>query len=152
MSTPAFSWSAFILVISIMASWQLTYAPYVADYSRYLPSNTSTSATFWWTYLGSVISSSWMMVLGAIAAIAAPKQSADMVGYLGHLAGHGLDFVAYILAVLVQFPFMNTQLHVGVIAKHMGGADIAWIVGLVVAASIYYFPMRGRIAAQMSPK
>jgi NCS1 family nucleobase:cation symporter-1 len=50
---PAFSWGPFLLVLSIMATWQITYAPYVADYSRYLPMNTPTRKTFWYTYLGS---------------------------------------------------------------------------------------------------
>lgn len=54
-------------------------------------------------------------------------------------------FSTYVLAVLVQFPFMNTELYVGAISKAMGGADIAWIVGLVVAAVIYYVPMRKRL-------
>ena len=45
----------FLLVLSIAATWQITYAPYVADYSRYLPANTSIRAAFWWTYGGSVL-------------------------------------------------------------------------------------------------
>ncbi|MDP9727150.1 cytosine permease [Alicyclobacillus sp. TC] len=268
-STPVpFHWSAFLLVISIMASWQLTYAPYVADYSRYLPENTSVTATFFWTYLGSVISSSWMMILGAMAAIIAPKQSADMVQYLEQLSGthwffvtgiiiflgvlainalnlYGgfmsvtttlgairhlhvtgwqrmlfilsvgaigtlisilgqgdflteysnfillllyfivpwtsinlVDFyflrkgkydiegilgrndayaginlaaiVAYVIGVLVQFPFMNTTLHEGFIAKWMHGADIAWVVGLFVSAFFYYLPMRLQMNRELS--
>jgi NCS1 family nucleobase:cation symporter-1 len=264
LAKPEFEWGPFFLVLSIMASWQLTYAPYVADYSRYLPSNTSTRATFWYTYLGSVIGSSWMMILGALIAVVAPQQSEKMVSYLGQLAGRGLDIITYVLimlgvlaintlnlyggfmsvvttvtavypwrpsartrllgtlafaavgtaislwgqgnfldnyskfltlllyfltpwtainladfyllrkgayniqaifdpdgeygrvnwvailsyiaAVLIQFPFMNTELYVGVLAKHMGGADIAWIVGLLTAGIMYYFPMRGRLA------
>ncbi|MDB5395545.1 MAG: cytosine permease, partial [Rhodospirillales bacterium] len=30
----------FLLILSIAATWQITYAPYVADYSRYLPEDT----------------------------------------------------------------------------------------------------------------
>lgn len=36
-----FTWSTFLLAISISTTWQITYAPYVADYSRYLPQDTS---------------------------------------------------------------------------------------------------------------
>ncbi|MFB5189308.1 purine-cytosine permease family protein [Alicyclobacillus fastidiosus] len=263
LTSPSFSWGPFILVVSIMASWQLTYAPYVADYSRYLPKETSTASAFWWTYAGSVVGSSWMMILGTIAAVIAPKQSEEMVAYFGNLSGHGMAFVtyilivfgvlaintlnlyggfmsvittvgaftklrvttrarltfiivvgivgtlvslwgqgnfldkysnfillllyfmipwtsinlvdfyllrkgnynidaimsrdgeyggvnwiaivAYVIAVLVQFPFMNTTYHVGFIAKQMNGADIAWIVGLAFAFAIYYFPMRAKL-------
>ena len=29
------------------------FAPYVSEYSRYLPRSSTTAATFWWTYIGS---------------------------------------------------------------------------------------------------
>jgi NCS1 family nucleobase:cation symporter-1 len=249
-----------------MATWQMTYAPYVADYSRYLPTDTPLRQTFWYTYLGSVVSSSWMMILGATAAVVAPKESKNMVQYLGHLSGPSLSLLTYVLIVLgvlainalnlyggfmsavttvcafaawkvtartriifiltvaalgtllgiwgqgdfldhyskflllllyfmvpwtainlvdyyllrkgnynipaifdpdgeygkvngvavwayvvgtvVQFPFMNTELFVGPLAKYMNGADLAWVVGLIVPAVLYYFPMRKRIGDQ----
>ncbi|MGG0288751.1 hypothetical protein ABEY41_27480, partial [Peribacillus butanolivorans] len=34
---------------------------------------------------------------------------------------------------------------VGPIAKAFAGADIAWIIGLVVPAVLYYFPMRKKL-------
>lgn len=42
----------FLLAISLSASWQLAFGPYVADYSRYLPRTTSAKSTFWWTLSG----------------------------------------------------------------------------------------------------
>lgn len=259
-----FSWGPFLLVLSIMATWQITFAPYTADYSRYLPKETSTKQTFWYTYLGAVVGSSWMMVLGAIAAIVAPKQSEEMVSYFGHLSGSGLSVVtyivivlgvlaintlnlyggfmsvvttidafakwqitskvrtlfvlivaivgtglsiwgqgnflnnysnflllllyfmvpwtainlvdfywvrkgnynikdifningeygkvngvaiwAYVLGIVLQFPFMNTEIYVGPVAKWLNGADIAWIVGLIVPAIIYYGFMAKKVS------
>ena len=41
-----FNGTAFLLLIAATATWQLTFAPYVADYSRYLPSSTSGKQTF----------------------------------------------------------------------------------------------------------
>ena len=38
--------------------------------------------------------------------------------------------VVYALTVLVEWPFMNNAWIVGAAAKALGGADIAWIVGL----------------------
>jgi NCS1 family nucleobase:cation symporter-1 len=60
-----------LLVISIFAAWQITWAPYVSDYSRYLPPQTSSQRTFWFTYLGSAVGASFVMVVGAVAAIVA---------------------------------------------------------------------------------
>ena len=46
-----FKASAFVTVFVIVAGFQLGWAPYVSDYSRYLPSNVGVRSTFWWTYL-----------------------------------------------------------------------------------------------------
>ena len=53
-------------------------------------------------------------------------------------------FVAYALGVLIQIPFMNSTFYVGPIANWMGGAEITWILGLVVAGGLYY-AFSGRI-------
>jgi NCS1 family nucleobase:cation symporter-1 len=52
------------------------------------------------------------------------------------------NFILLLLYVLVQIPFMATELYTGVIAHAMGGADISWIVGLVVISPIYYLASR----------
>lgn len=82
-SLDGFSWPLFMVAVTVAATWQLTYAPYVADYSRYLPANTSVRASFWWTYLGSVISSSWMFAFGAMAQAVASEA----------FAGGSVDFI-----------------------------------------------------------
>ena len=75
-----------LLVISIFVSWQITWAPYVSDYSRYLPQNTPSSRTFWYTYLGSAVGSSWMMIVGAFGGVlAASAISANTAGYFAGL-------------------------------------------------------------------
>jgi NCS1 family nucleobase:cation symporter-1 len=47
-------------------------------------------------------------------------------------------FIAYVLGVLSQIPFMHSTLYVGPISEWMGGAEISWILGLVVAGGLYY--------------
>ncbi|MEO9198420.1 MAG: cytosine permease, partial [Antricoccus sp.] len=44
----------------------------------------------------------------------------------------------YFIGILVQIPFLAQTLYTGPITKALGGADISWIVGLVVTAAIYY--------------
>ncbi len=78
----------FLLAISLGAGWQLTFGPYVADYSRYLPRSTSERTTFWSTFAGSVIGSQWSMTFGAlVAAVAGDAFLSDQVGWIGGLAG-----------------------------------------------------------------
>jgi NCS1 family nucleobase:cation symporter-1 len=43
---------------------------------------------------------------------------------------------------MVEWPFMNNAWIVGAAAKALGGADIAWIVGFVFAAVVYYVGAR----------
>ncbi len=51
-----------------MAGYQITWAIYVSDYSRYLPPDVTVRKTFYWTYWGSAIGGGWLMVLGALLA------------------------------------------------------------------------------------
>ena len=258
-----FEMATFLLAISLSAGWQLTFGPYVADYSRYLPRNTSQKATFWYTFLGTVIGTQWAMTFGVIISAASKAGFGgsflkNQVGYLGEMAGAGIialliylvivigkltvntlnaygsfmsmltittalsgknstsqtqrtlfilgmigvsvliaifaskdfinlfknfvlfllmvftpwssvnliDFywiskenidipalydpngrygkwnaaalVSYSVGVLAQIPFMVSAMYTGPLAKMMGGADISWIVGLVITASLYY--------------
>ncbi len=63
-----FSMTPFIAQIGVAAAYQLSWAIYVSDYSRYLPHNINPRASFWWTYTGATIGGSWMMLVGATAA------------------------------------------------------------------------------------
>ncbi|OXM64654.1 MULTISPECIES: purine-cytosine permease family protein [Amycolatopsis] len=260
-ATGEFSWGVFLLAVTLSATWQLTYAPYVADYSRYLPARTSAKATFWWTYAGSVVSSVWMFVFGALLAAAAPEafgggsvrfvaeqagfapwlflaimvlsslpilavdlygafmSLVTITGALRHartiskrgrvltvsllsatgvliaILGRGdfldnlenfivllavvlvpwtsinlVDFyfvrkerydvadifnpagryqgtdwraiTAYAVGVAVEVPFMSTALYTGPLVEVLGGADISWLVGLVVSAVAFYVLMK----------
>ncbi|MFE5714768.1 purine-cytosine permease family protein [Streptomyces sp. NPDC056501] len=100
--TKGFEAATFLLAVGLGAGWQLTFGPYVADYSRYLPRDTSTRATFWSTFAGSVIGSQWSMTLGALtAAVAGKAFLTDQVGFLGELAGPAvLAFLIYLVIVV----------------------------------------------------
>ncbi|KJK08241.1 MULTISPECIES: cytosine permease [Pseudomonas] len=85
-----FTWASFLLAVSLSASWQISFGPYVADYSRYLPSNTSSFKTFLAAGLGSVVGSQASMVLGVFAAAIANGQfSGREVAYIVGLGGTG---------------------------------------------------------------
>ncbi|MEU2928508.1 cytosine permease [Streptomyces sp. NPDC007251] len=97
-----FSPPMFLLAMSLSASWQLAFGPYVADYSRYLPRTTSTRATFWWTLSGSALGSQWSMTFGVlVAATAGAKFLDSQVGYVVALGGTGLvaSFFYFVIAL-----------------------------------------------------
>lgn len=252
-----FNVSGWLATVSLAALWQIAFAPYVSDYSRYLPANVPVASTFWATYLGSTLGSSLAFIFGAVAVLAVPagadtmdavKQATGAIGPLmlvlfllsviSHNAlnlygavlsvitlvqtfawrwiptarsravlsvlvlaaccvmavsaaadfiGHFIDLVlallvvlvpwtainlidfyaihkgqydigsifrvdgglygrynpqallAYAIGIIVQIPFMNTPLYVGQVSAYINGADLSWLIGLVVTSPLYYW-------------
>jgi NCS1 family nucleobase:cation symporter-1 len=60
------TFSGFLGMISVGALWQIAYAPYVSDYSRYMPADSGVRPTFWASYWGCVLGSVLPMLLGAL--------------------------------------------------------------------------------------
>jgi NCS1 family nucleobase:cation symporter-1 len=236
----------FILMTTIAGSFNLAWALYASDYSRYLPASTPPRSVFSWTFLGLFAGAVWIEilglavvgalgsetdtvhqiygllgagVLGAIAMIAIffgtvavnsmndytgslslqaagiriPRPiSAGIVAVLSFIAtlylyyndfsstvenyllvitywigpwaaiilidwrrrGDRIDgsnavrfsllpsglsaLIALVVGFLVSIPFMNQTLYVGPAANALGGADIAYLVGFVVAGALYW--------------
>jgi NCS1 family nucleobase:cation symporter-1 len=63
-----FKWTPFLGQFGVVAGYQISWAIYVSDYSRYLPPNVTVRKTFYWTYWGSALGGGWLMVLGALLA------------------------------------------------------------------------------------
>ncbi|WP_236591966.1 purine-cytosine permease family protein [Streptomyces sp. NHF165] len=250
-----FTFAGWLASVSLSALWQLAFAPYVSDYSRYLPATVPTARTFWATYWGSCLGSSLSFLAGTVVALAAPVEDAQAgfasaaggfgpvllglflfsvvnhnalnlygaslslitiwqtfrVGWTPRLAarvavsglvlagamaialGMSRDFVAnfvnlvnmllivlvpwtainlidfylvhrgryhlgdlfradggrygrfnrvalsvYTLGILVQVPFVSTELYTGPLVARLGGADLSWLIGLAVTAPLYY--------------
>jgi nucleobase:cation symporter-1, NCS1 family len=87
-----FKWTPFLIQFGGVAGYQISWAIYVSDYSRYLPPEVTVRKTFLWTYWGSALGAIWLMCLGAALAswvggvfdpdfdtIASLNKSADLV-------------------------------------------------------------------------
>ena len=68
-----FALTAFLTQFAAAAGYQISYAVYVSDYSRYLPADTPARGVIGWTYLGAAASAIWLMSLGALIAGALPE-------------------------------------------------------------------------------
>jgi NCS1 family nucleobase:cation symporter-1 len=251
--------SGFMGTVSLAALWQIAYAPYVSDYTRYMPRDTGVRPAFWATYWGAVLGSLFPMILGALVGAALP--AADTVGglrdltfgvgavviavfgigiactnamnlYCGALSSitvgqtifpawvpraaaravvsvvlfvaaltmalagkdnflvnftnfmllllcvlvpwtavnlvdyyfikHGdydieslferdggrygtfnsIAIGCYFAGILIQIPFLSTEMYTGPIAKSLGGVDISWLVGLAVISPLYFVLMK----------
>lgn len=60
-----FNWPAFVTQVASAASLNVTAAPYVSDYTRYLPSRTRRGALILNVFAGSSLSAIWLIALGA---------------------------------------------------------------------------------------
>jgi NCS1 family nucleobase:cation symporter-1 len=257
----AFTWPNFVGVVSVAALWTLSFAPYVSDYTRYMPKDTGVAPSFWATYAGASLGSvlpqilgamiglivgsgsvvagfihaagpvalpviavftigmacatsiniycgvlalltfvqtfvkNWMPGVGARLAVSGlifavglviaivgqanflsnymnflyillyvlvPWTAINLVDY--YLVHHGAYDVAsfvksdggiygrfqwpaiicYFVGIAIEVPFMSQTLYTGPVAKMLGGADISWVVCLLVISPLYYFASRGR--------
>jgi NCS1 family nucleobase:cation symporter-1 len=64
-----FVFAAFMAQFSAAAAYNITYAPYVSDYSRYLPRDTPTRRVIGSVFFGASASPIWLIALGAWLAI-----------------------------------------------------------------------------------
>jgi NCS1 family nucleobase:cation symporter-1 len=68
-SRNAFTWAGFLGTVSTGALWQLSYAPYVSDYTRYMPRDTGARPAFWASYWGCTLGSVLPMILGIMVGL-----------------------------------------------------------------------------------
>lgn len=105
-----FTWAAFLVQFGAAAAYALGWAPYVSDYSRYLPPQTSPRKALFYTYTGVFVGAAWLMALGALVAalmagaspLDAVRQAAD-----GILPGSGLWLLVAALPGLVTVITIN---------------------------------------------
>jgi NCS1 family nucleobase:cation symporter-1 len=98
LSRNTLSLAGFLSTVSTAALWQIAYAPYVSDYSRYMPADTGARSAFWASFWGCSLGSLVPMTLGAMAGIAVPKGT-SVVAALADLT-HGITpLVLIILSV-----------------------------------------------------
>lgn len=99
------------------------YAPYIADYSRYLPSSTSIAATGWWTYAGIALSGIWLFVIGAYL-FAATGYEEDVLGSVIHIS----DAFTPVFTVVFVFAILAIQVLQGSLSLYAGGNTLLALV------------------------
>ena len=142
-----FTLAAFAAQFSVAAAYNISYAPYVSDYSRYLPKNTKSGPIIAAVFFGASGSAIWLIGLGAW--LASHFGAAD--GLLGlQTAGNnvfsplGSITAALSAASLIAVMGMNAY---GAMLTVVTGADSIkpvqptrrWrVVALVVLAALWY--------------
>ncbi|PZS34192.1 MAG: allantoin permease [Pseudonocardiales bacterium] len=155
-----FHLTAFVAIFTISASYNITYAPIVSDYTRYLAHSVSSRALILTVYLGASISAIWLIALGAW--LGARFGATDpfvgvhdasnhvlggsgallvILGGLALIAVMGLQTYSATLTVLTALncfhPVRNTQwrrIYITVLLGALGTIIGVWVVHDVTAA------------------
>ena len=91
-----FSPVGFFSMVSMGALWQLAYAPYVSDYSRYLPPDSGPRQAFWSCYWGTTLGAVLPMIFGAL--IGPAVMGGDVVAALSRLTGSASTAIVLLFA------------------------------------------------------
>jgi NCS1 nucleoside transporter family len=133
LSTGHFTAGGFLSSMSLGVLWQIAYAPYVSDYSRYMPPNNQAGSTFWMSYWGTVLGSVLPMLLGVVVGVA--SSNPNQIAELRILSGS----VGWLVMIVFALGIMDTNsinLYGGVLCSITTGQTFAgrWIPGARVRA------------------
>lgn len=141
-----FSWAGFLGMFAVGASYNITYAPYVSDYSRYLPRNTKVSAIVLSVFVGASAAPVWLIPLGAWlgSALGASDALAGIYHSGNHLFG-GLGGLLAVLSVLVLVVTMGLNAYSGMLTV-VTGIDSLWPVKPTVRIRVVVIVALGIVA------
>jgi nucleobase:cation symporter-1, NCS1 family len=142
-----FNWTGFMTQFSAAAAYNITYAGYVSDYSRYLPRNTSRGKLIGYVFAGAATPAIWLIALGAWLAISLGAtdglvglQTAgnNVINHLGGITGFLSAFALAATMGMNAYGAMLTTL-AGVDAfKKVKPTRSARVITIVVLAVIWY--------------
>ncbi len=115
-----FKATPFLVQFGAVAGYQISWAIYVSDYSRYLPPGVTVRKTFFWTYWGSALGAIWLMCLGAALA----SWAGDKFDTIASLNSAGDTFFSGFGAIALIFSTLGL---ISVTALNMYGGSLTLI-------------------------
>ena len=109
-ATSGWNTVAFFVQFSIAAGYNISYAVYVSDYTRYLPANVSAPRLITSVYAGAALSAVWLMSLGAILASYIPNADPILaLKQVGDLLFPGFGTITVLVSVLALISIMGVN-------------------------------------------
>ncbi len=71
------------------------------------------------------------------------KDIFDVNGQYGKV--NKINCLAFAVSIVAEIPFVNTSFYIGPITKAFGGADIVWLIGIIVPLILYYFSIKKKL-------
>ena len=107
-----FNWTGFIAQFAAAASYNIAYAPYVSDYSRYLPKNTPSGKLIAVVFLGASLSGAWMISVGGW--LADHLHSTDVLvalGQVGNTVAPAVGTAVVVVTILAFLPVIAMNIY-----------------------------------------
>ncbi|MGW6454892.1 purine-cytosine permease family protein [Streptomyces sp. NPDC055078] len=109
-ATAGWDLTAFLVQFSLAAGYNISYAVYVSDYTRYLPANVSSKKLITSVYAGATFSAVWLMSLGAILSSYLPDPDPIIaLREVGDILFPGFGLIAVIVSVLALISIMGVN-------------------------------------------
>ncbi|HTS15731.1 MAG TPA: cytosine permease, partial [Candidatus Sulfotelmatobacter sp.] len=129
----------FVLMTTIAGSFNLAWALYASDYSRYLPSATSSSRVFSYTFLGLLLSAVWIEVLGLAVFGALDATLTDPTHQINALLGGGILGALAMIAIFFGTVAVNAMNdYTGSLSLLAAGVRVARPVSALVVGVLSY--------------
>ncbi len=144
-----FTWGAFLAQFVAAASYNITYAPYVSDFTRYLPPSTSRRAVIGHVYAGAALSAIWMIAIGAwLATHMAARDGLTALFVAGNQLAGGFGFWLAIFSASALVATMGMNAYSGMLTVVTGldifrpGTSGSWvrITTILVLAVLWLVP------------
>jgi NCS1 family nucleobase:cation symporter-1 len=141
--------ATFILMTTIAGSFNLAWALYASDYTRYLPEKTSSSRVFLYTFLGLFLSAVWLEVLGlaVTSALTGDLATADGThqiyaivgqGFAGSLAMIAIFFGSVAVNAMNDYTGSLSLLAAGVRIWRPISAGLVGVLSFIATLWLYY--------------
>jgi nucleobase:cation symporter-1, NCS1 family len=150
----SFNWVGFLGTVSTAALWQIAYAPYVSDYTRYMPKDTGVRPAFWASYWGCTLGSLLPMILGAMVGLAMEPKSSLVAG-LAALT-HGITPLVLIVFSVSIASANAMNLYCGALSSLTFGQTLvpSWSPGpkarIVVSIVLFLLAVAGALLSKES--
>src|SRR5712664_4188381 len=135
-----------LLMTAIGVGWGISWVTWASDYSRFVPRNVSSTAVFWYSYVGIFVPTVWLAILGAtVASVTKDTDPAKMVS-----AVFGGIMSILVLLMVLHGPIATNILNVysaalaalsmGLRLSRTAMALIAGVVGYLVTIYFVFQP------------
>ena len=135
-----------LLMTAIGVGWGISWATWASDYSRFVPRNVSSASVFWYTYVGMLVPSVWLAILGAT--IASVTQDTDPAKMVSAVFGGATSILVLLMVlhgpiatnILNVYSAALAALSMGVRFSRTALATIVGIAGYLVTLYFIFAP------------